>query len=118
MSEFSLLSIRSTRERVSRIDFTNRFQYIMPIAFCVHFTTKSNNSAQPNLSMNNQIVLLHCRYLQWKWLEAQQITYKTFRMYRVLGKGGFGEVCACQVRDHTHTHTQQIDAKSNATWFP
>ncbi|KAJ6637641.1 G protein-coupled receptor kinase 2 [Pseudolycoriella hygida] len=38
------------------------------------------------------------RYLQWKWLEGQQITYKTFRMYRVLGKGGFGEVCACQVR--------------------
>ncbi|XP_055314862.1 G protein-coupled receptor kinase 2 isoform X2 [Sitodiplosis mosellana] len=38
------------------------------------------------------------RYLQWKWLEAQQVTYKTFRMYRVLGKGGFGEVCACQVR--------------------
>lgn len=37
------------------------------------------------------------RYLQWKWLEALQITYKTFRMYRVLGKGGFGEVCACQV---------------------
>lgn len=37
------------------------------------------------------------RYLQWKWLEAQQVTYKTFRMYRVLGKGGFGEVCACQV---------------------
>lgn len=25
------------------------------------------------------------------------ITKKTFRMYRVLGKGGFGEVCACQV---------------------
>lgn len=22
----------------------------------------------------------------------------SFRMYRVLGKGGFGEVCACQVR--------------------
>lgn len=38
------------------------------------------------------------RYLQWKWLEAQMVTYKTFRMYRVLGKGGFGEVCACQVR--------------------
>lgn len=29
---------------------------------------------------------------------SQPITYKTFRMYRVLGKGGFGEVCACQVR--------------------
>ncbi|XP_018564693.1 G protein-coupled receptor kinase 2 [Anoplophora glabripennis] len=38
------------------------------------------------------------RYLQWKWLESQSVTYKTFRMYRVLGKGGFGEVCACQVR--------------------
>lgn len=38
------------------------------------------------------------RYLQWKWLERQAITYKTFRMYRVLGKGGFGEVCACQSR--------------------
>ncbi|XP_063707413.1 G protein-coupled receptor kinase 2 [Culicoides brevitarsis] len=38
------------------------------------------------------------RYLQWKWLERQLVTYKTFRMYRVLGKGGFGEVCACQVR--------------------
>lgn len=37
------------------------------------------------------------RYLQWKWLETQPVTYKTFRMYRVLGKGGFGEVCACQV---------------------
>ena len=38
------------------------------------------------------------RYLQWKFLESQPITHKTFRMYRVLGKGGFGEVCACQVR--------------------
>ena len=58
------------------------------------------------------------RYLQWKYLEryaansmtlaahsnfvssvySQAVTYKTFRMYRVLGKGGFGEVCACQVR--------------------
>ena len=26
------------------------------------------------------------------------MTKNTFRMYRVLGKGGFGEVCACQVR--------------------
>lgn len=38
------------------------------------------------------------RYLQWKWMERQPITKHTFRMYRVLGKGGFGEVCACQVR--------------------
>ncbi|XP_062913100.1 G protein-coupled receptor kinase 5-like isoform X1 [Mobula hypostoma] len=38
------------------------------------------------------------RFLQWKWLERQPITKDTFRQYRVLGKGGFGEVCACQVR--------------------
>ncbi len=38
------------------------------------------------------------RYLQWKKLEIAPVTYKTFRMYRVLGKGGFGEVCACQTR--------------------
>ncbi|XP_060787085.1 G protein-coupled receptor kinase 5 isoform X2 [Neoarius graeffei] len=28
----------------------------------------------------------------------QSVTKDTFRQYRVLGKGGFGEVCACQVR--------------------
>ncbi|XP_069798019.1 G protein-coupled receptor kinase 5-like isoform X3 [Narcine bancroftii] len=38
------------------------------------------------------------RFLQWKWLERQPATKNTFRHYRVLGKGGFGEVCACQVR--------------------
>jgi G protein-coupled receptor kinase len=38
------------------------------------------------------------RFLQWKTLESRTVTAKTFRMYRVLGKGGFGEVCACQVR--------------------
>ncbi|XP_049447327.1 G protein-coupled receptor kinase 6 [Epinephelus fuscoguttatus] len=38
------------------------------------------------------------RFLQWKWLESQPVTKNTFRQYRVLGKGGFGEVCACQVR--------------------
>ena len=37
-------------------------------------------------------------WIQWKWLERQAVTSKTFRMYRVLGKGGFGEVCACQTR--------------------
>lgn len=26
------------------------------------------------------------------------MTKRTFRLYRVLGKGGFGEVCACQTR--------------------
>ncbi|XP_043925259.1 G protein-coupled receptor kinase 6 isoform X2 [Protopterus annectens] len=38
------------------------------------------------------------RFLQWKRLERQSVTKNTFRQYRVLGKGGFGEVCACQVR--------------------
>ncbi|NWQ65252.1 GRK5 kinase, partial [Neopipo cinnamomea] len=28
----------------------------------------------------------------------QSVTKDTFRQYRILGKGGFGEVCACQVR--------------------
>lgn len=37
-------------------------------------------------------------FLQWKWLERQPVNKSTFRHYRVLGKGGFGEVCACQVR--------------------
>ncbi|XP_023363480.1 G protein-coupled receptor kinase 4 isoform X2 [Otolemur garnettii] len=31
-------------------------------------------------------------------LTRQPVTKHTFRHYRVLGKGGFGEVCACQVR--------------------
>ncbi|KAL0596687.1 G protein-coupled receptor kinase 4 [Plecturocebus cupreus] len=38
------------------------------------------------------------QFLQWKWLERQLLTKNTFRHYRVLGKGGFGEVCACPVR--------------------
>lgn len=50
----------------------------------------------------NPIKCAAIRYLQWKWLEEMQITYKTFRMYRVLGKGGFGEVCACQVSEYTN----------------
>lgn len=38
------------------------------------------------------------RYLQWKYLEGLPVTKHLFRHYRVLGKGGFGEVCACQSR--------------------
>ncbi|KAK9881744.1 hypothetical protein WA026_017265 [Henosepilachna vigintioctopunctata] len=61
---------------------------------CVH-AVKSLLSGEPFREFRNSMYF-H-RYLQWKWLESQPVTYKTFRMYRVLGKGGFGEVCACQV---------------------
>ncbi|EDV42053.1 uncharacterized protein Dana_GF17785 [Drosophila ananassae] len=64
-------------------------------AQCVN-AVKSFLAGEPFREFENSMYF-H-RYLQWKWLEAQPITYKTFRMYRVLGKGGFGEVCACQVR--------------------
>ncbi|XP_078522513.1 G protein-coupled receptor kinase 5-like [Lissotriton helveticus] len=47
---------------------------------------------------NYQDSMYFDRFLQWKSLERQVVTKDTFRQYRVLGKGGFGEVCACQVR--------------------
>ncbi|TNN37994.1 Rhodopsin kinase [Liparis tanakae] len=38
------------------------------------------------------------RYLQWKWLEMQPMDADWFLDFRVLGKGGFGEVSACQMK--------------------
>ncbi|XP_029472727.1 rhodopsin kinase [Rhinatrema bivittatum] len=38
------------------------------------------------------------RFLQWKALERQPVTEKHFYEFRVLGKGGYGEVCAIQVK--------------------
>ncbi|KAK2493830.1 hypothetical protein MC885_014192 [Smutsia gigantea] len=38
------------------------------------------------------------RFLQWKWLEAQPTGEDWFLDLRVLGKGGFGEVSACQMK--------------------
>ncbi|XP_061492882.1 rhodopsin kinase GRK7 [Rhineura floridana] len=39
------------------------------------------------------------KFLQWKAFERQPINEKLFDEFRVLGKGGFGEVCAIQVRN-------------------
>ncbi|XP_041034988.1 rhodopsin kinase GRK1-like [Carcharodon carcharias] len=41
---------------------------------------------------------LFLRFLQFKWLEAQAVGEEWFTDFRVLGKGGFGEVCACQMK--------------------
>uniref|UniRef100_A0A673U622 G protein-coupled receptor kinase n=1 Tax=Suricata suricatta TaxID=37032 RepID=A0A673U622_SURSU len=38
------------------------------------------------------------RFLQWKWLEAQPAGEDWFLDFRVLGRGGFGEVSACQMK--------------------
>ncbi|KAM6979809.1 rhodopsin kinase GRK1 [Aplochiton taeniatus] len=38
------------------------------------------------------------RFLQWKWLEMQPMDEDWFLDFRVLGKGGFGEVFACQMK--------------------
>ncbi|KAF1378693.1 hypothetical protein PFLUV_G00193180 [Perca fluviatilis] len=38
------------------------------------------------------------RYVQFKWLESQPVDEEWFNDFRVLGKGGFGEVFACQAK--------------------
>lgn len=42
--------------------------------------------------------LYFLRFLQWKWLEVQPVGHDWFLDFRVLGKGGFGEVSACQMK--------------------
>ncbi|CAL8346176.1 unnamed protein product [Merluccius merluccius] len=39
------------------------------------------------------------KFLQWKEYEKQPISDKYFYEFRTLGKGGFGEVCAVQVKN-------------------
>lgn len=39
------------------------------------------------------------KYLQWKEFEKQPVSDKYFYEFRTLGKGGFGEVCAVQVKN-------------------
>lgn len=38
------------------------------------------------------------RFVQFKWLESQTVDEEWFMDFRVLGKGGFGEVFACQAK--------------------
>nr|XP_020454658.1 rhodopsin kinase-like [Monopterus albus] len=38
------------------------------------------------------------RFVQFKWLESQPFDEEWFMDFRVLGKGGFGEVYACQAK--------------------
>ncbi|XP_039677736.1 rhodopsin kinase grk7-b [Perca fluviatilis] len=44
------------------------------------------------------------RFLQWKEYEKQRITDRYFYELRTLGKGGFGEVCAVQVKHTGHMY--------------
>ncbi|XP_078061841.1 rhodopsin kinase grk7a isoform X1 [Mustelus asterias] len=52
------------------------------------------------------------KFLQWKTFERQPITEKYFYQFRVLGKGGFGEVCAIQVKTSGKMYAcKQLDKK-------
>lgn len=53
-------------------------------------------SGQPFISYTESPYYL--RYLQWILLERMPVTKNSFRQYRVLGKGGFGLVYACQAK--------------------
>uniref|UniRef100_A0AAQ5XTP0 G protein-coupled receptor kinase n=1 Tax=Amphiprion ocellaris TaxID=80972 RepID=A0AAQ5XTP0_AMPOC len=73
---------------------------------CVSIVLKHEQSCIQNLHKHlsgepfrqYQDSMFFDRFLQWKMVERQPITKQCFRQYRLLGKGGFGEVWACQVR--------------------
>ncbi|KAM6933928.1 rhodopsin kinase grk7-b [Xenentodon cancila] len=44
------------------------------------------------------------RFLQWKECEKERVTDKYFYNFRILGRGGFGEVCAVQVKYTGHMY--------------
>uniref|UniRef100_A0A8C2WGI9 G protein-coupled receptor kinase n=1 Tax=Cyclopterus lumpus TaxID=8103 RepID=A0A8C2WGI9_CYCLU len=74
----------------------NSIAFYIVSVLCGIRTVHDYLSGAPFLDYQNSMYF--DRFLQWRMLERQPITKDTFRQYRVLGKGGFGEVCACQVR--------------------
>ncbi|XP_073529096.1 rhodopsin kinase GRK7 [Phyllobates terribilis] len=58
-----------------------------------------NNFLKEAPFQDYQNSVFYDRFLQWKAFEKQPITHKYFYEFRVLGKGGFGEVCAIQVKN-------------------
>lgn len=58
-----------------------------------------NNYLKESPFQDYQNSVFYDRFLQWKAFERQPITHKYFYEFRVLGKGGFGEVCAIQVKN-------------------
>lgn len=58
-----------------------------------------NNYLKEAPFQDYQNSIFYDRFLQWKAFEKQPITHKYFYEFRVLGKGGFGEVCAIQVKN-------------------
>ncbi|KAM3930467.1 rhodopsin kinase GRK7 [Leptodactylus fuscus] len=58
-----------------------------------------NNYLKEAPFQDYQNSVFYDRFLQWKAFERQPITQKYFYEFRVLGKGGFGEVCAIQVKN-------------------
>lgn len=51
-----------------------------------------NNHLKESPFQDYQNSVFYDRFLQWKAFERQPITHKYFYEFRVLGKGGFGEV--------------------------
>ncbi|ELV13673.1 rhodopsin kinase [Tupaia chinensis] len=79
---------------------------------CQEATTEEERAAAVALAKQETVAFLqekpfqdflaspfYDKFLQWKAFEMQPVSEKYFNEFRVLGKGGFGEVCAVQVRN-------------------
>uniref|UniRef100_A0A8C9TXD7 G protein-coupled receptor kinase n=1 Tax=Scleropages formosus TaxID=113540 RepID=A0A8C9TXD7_SCLFO len=91
------ISVPFTPPSVPRVPFFSIVKHLLPFS-CSFGSRALHDYLSGTPFMDFQDSMYFDRFLQWKMLERQPITKETFRQYRVLGKGGFGEVCACQVR--------------------